>query len=90
MVKFVTDNAPPSAPRKRMMTDAQIEALRALEAARDAATARRLDTRRKVVLGAALMSAAVHNPDAARLLALLKGSLTRPADRKLFEGLPNG
>lgn len=93
MVRIVTANAPKGTPRKKRapLTAAQIEARAELEAARDADTARRLDTRRKVVIGGALMALAERDADAARLLARLKGSLTRAADRKLFaESPPNG
>lgn len=90
MVKFITANAPALPLRKRAKTAAQIEAQKALKEARDATAERRLDTRRKVVVGAALMTLAEHDPTAARLLASIKRSLPRPADRKLFEDPPNG
>lgn len=93
MVRIITANAPKGMPRKKRapLTAAQIEAQAELEAARGADAARRLDTRRKVVIGGALMALAEHDAAAARLLGNLKRNLTRAADRKLFtQDPPNG
>jgi hypothetical protein len=91
MVRIITDNAPAGkTARKRPQTQAQAKAAEAQKEARAAAELRKLDTRRKVVLGAALLELAKRDPDAAHVLACVKGSLTRPADRKLFEDLANG
>lgn len=49
---------------------------------------RRADTRRKIILGATLLSAARDNPDLTALIEGLIAAVTRPADRKLFDGLP--
>ena len=84
MVKIITENAPKR--KKRVTrTAAQVEAEEELQAARDADAARRLDTRRKVVIGGALMALAERDQEAARMLANLKRRLTRPADKKLFK-----
>ena len=85
MVKFITTNAPKRQPRQIGRTAAQEAAKAELVAVRDADKARRLDTRRKVVIGAALMALAERDEGAADMLASLKRNLTRPADRKLFE-----
>lgn len=49
-------------------------------------TERKKDTRRKVILGAALLDAAERNENAARFLASTVGRLERPADRAVFDG----
>ncbi|WP_322896315.1 mobilization protein [Yoonia sp. 67] len=91
MVRIITQNAPAGKPaRKRPQTKAQAAAAEAQKEARAAEAVRKLDTRRKVVIGAALLELAKRDPDAAHVLACVKGSLTRPADRKLFEDLANG
>lgn len=51
-----------------------------------AATERRADTRRKIVLGGALIEAAARDPGAARFVAAVIAGLKRPADRRAFEG----
>lgn len=61
---------------------ARLQALRNREAARE----RKLDTRRKVILGGALMDLAAHDTAAAALLDRLVRSLPRDQDRKAFEG----
>lgn len=90
MVRIITANAPKGTPRKKRapLTATQVEAQVELEAARAGDVARRLDTRRKVVIGGALMALAERDADAARLLARLKETLTRAADRKLFVESP--
>lgn len=86
MVRFVTDNGSKARTPRRLRSAAQIEAQAELDAARAGDAARRRDTRRKVVIGGALMALAERDDDAGRMLARLKRSLSRPADRKLFEG----
>lgn len=85
MVRFVTDNSPEAPKPRRRRTAAQIEAQAELDAARARDAARRRDTRRKVVIGGALIALAERDDEAAQMLARLKRSLSRPADRKLFE-----
>ncbi|MFN7397649.1 MAG: hypothetical protein ACK5SX_00970 [Sandaracinobacter sp.] len=48
---------------------------------------RRADTRRKIILGAALLAAARDNPELTALIEALLATVKRPADRKLFNGL---
>lgn len=48
---------------------------------------RRADTRRKIILGAALLAAARDDPALADLIEKLVGAIARPADRKPFDGL---
>lgn len=57
---------------------------RAQKALRD--TERKRDTRRKIILGAALLDAADRNENVARFLASIVGRLERPADRAVFDG----
>jgi hypothetical protein len=85
MVKFINDTAPKSKPRLKKQTEAQIDAANELKEARAGADARRLETRRKVIVGAALMVMAKTDPDAARILDHIKRSQVRPSERKLFE-----
>lgn len=85
MVQFIDDTAPKSQPRGKKQTEAQIDAAKELKEARAGADARRLETRRKVVIGGALMAMAKSDPDAARILAQIKRSQVRPSERKLFE-----
>lgn len=65
---------------------------RAQKALRD--TERKKDTRRKIILGAALLDAATRNDGAARFLASVVDRLERPTDQAAFEGFelprPNG
>ena len=84
MVKFITGNAPKGRVT-RPRTDAQKAAQAELDASRAANAARRLETRRKVVIGGALIALAKRDDTAREMLAKLKRSLIRPADRKLFE-----
>jgi lipid II:glycine glycyltransferase (peptidoglycan interpeptide bridge formation enzyme) len=56
---------------------------RAQKALRD--TERKKDTRRKVILGAALLDAAERNENVARFLASIVIRLERPADRAVFD-----
>ena len=84
MVRFITQTTPKRPPKRGPRSAAQKAAQAELDAAREAAAARRQDTRRKVVIGAALMNLAERDRDAADMLARLMRGLTRPADRKLF------
>ncbi len=61
---------------------ARLQALRNREAAR----ARKIDTRRKVILGGALMDLATRDSNAAVLLDRLVRNLPREQDRKTFDG----
>lgn len=61
---------------------ARLQALRNREAARE----RKLDTRRKVILGGALMDLAASDSNVAALLDRLVRSLPRDQDRKAFDG----
>lgn len=61
---------------------ARLQALRSREAAKE----RKLDTRRKVILGGALMDLAARDTAAATLLDQLVRALPRNQDRKAFEG----
>ena len=56
---------------------------RARKALRD--TERKKDTRRKIILGAALLDVAGRNERAARFLDWIVDRLQRPADRAAFE-----
>lgn len=85
MVRFLSGKLSGTPPKRRGQTDAQKVAQAELDLAREAGAARRLDTRRKVIIGGALMALAKRDKDAARILAHLKASLPRSADRKLFD-----
>ena len=61
---------------------ARLQALRNREAARE----RKIDTRRKVILGGALMDLAARDSNAAAMLDRLLRNLPREQDRKTFEG----
>lgn len=61
---------------------ARLQALRNREAARE----RKIDTRRKVILGGALMDLAARDSNAAVLLDRLIRNLPREQDRKTFDG----
>ena len=61
---------------------ARLQALRNREAARE----RKIDTRRKVILGGALMDLATRDSNAAVLLDRLIRNLPREQDLKTFEG----
>ncbi len=84
MVRIITANSPALQTRKAR-TAAQKAAQAELDIVRAADAARRLEARRKVVVGAALMARAERDPTAAKLLAELKAALSRPADKKLFK-----
>ena len=53
--------------------------------ARHETAARKLDTRRKVILGGALMELAERDRDASRMLSRIVDGLSREQDRKPFE-----
>jgi hypothetical protein len=57
---------------------------RAQKSLRD--TERKKDTRRKIILGAALLDAADRSESGAKFLASIVDRLERPADRAAFEG----
>lgn len=57
---------------------------RAQKALRD--TERKKDTRRKIILGAALLDAADRNESVSRFLASIVDRLERPTDQAAFEG----
>jgi Flp pilus assembly protein TadB len=57
---------------------------RAQKALRD--TERKKDTRRKIILGAALLDAAGRNESIARFIASAVDRLDRPTDKAAFEG----
>ena len=61
---------------------ARLQALRNREAARE----RKIDTRRKVILGGALMDLAMRDSNAAVMLDRLVRNLPREQDRKTFDG----
>lgn len=61
---------------------ARLQALKNREAARD----RKIDTRRKVILGGALMDLATRDSNAAAMLDRLIRNLPREQDRKTFDG----
>lgn len=61
--------------------------LQALEA-RKSQQARKLDTRRKVILGGLLIDAAEKDDRFARVLLALMERISRDQDRKAFEGWP--
>lgn len=61
---------------------ARLQALRNREAARE----RKIDTRRKVILGGALMDLAGRDSNAAAMLDRLVRNLPREQDRKTFDG----
>lgn len=48
-------------------------------------TDRKKDTRRKIILGAALIDAAARNPSAAKFMATIISKLDRPADKAAFD-----
>ena len=65
---------------------ARLQALRNREAARE----RKIDTRRKVILGGALMDLATRDSNAAAMLDRLIRNLPREQDRKAFDGWKPG
>ena len=57
---------------------------------REATRARKLDTRRKIILGGALVDLAARDSNAAAMLDRLIRNLAREQDRKAFEGWDAG
>lgn len=55
---------------------------------REATKARKLDTRRKIILGGALVDLAERDSNAAAMIERLVRNLPREQDRKAFEGWP--
>lgn len=53
---------------------------------REATKARKLDTRRKIILGGALVDLAMRDSNAAAMIERLVRNLLREQDRKAFEG----
>lgn len=60
---------------------ARLQAARARQAAKE----RKLDARRKIILGGALIERAGRDPETARLMKALVTGLSRAQDRKAFE-----
>ncbi|MCI4680622.1 hypothetical protein K9U39_20665 [Rhodoblastus acidophilus] len=77
----MTETALAKAQRKFEQAKAALDAIKA----RDAAADRKKDTRRKIVLGGALLELARTDKDAAALVAKLIAGLVRDHDKKLFE-----
>lgn len=55
---------------------------------REATKARKLDTRRKIILGGALLDLAARDSSAAAMVERLVRNLPREQDRKAFDGWP--
>ena len=70
------------AEKRYAQAKARLQALKNREAAKE----RKIDTRRKVILGGALMDLATRDSNAAVLLDRLIRNLPREQDRKTFEG----
>ena len=70
------------AQKRYQQAKARLQALRNREAARE----RKIDTRRKVILGGALMDLATRDSNAAAMLDRLIRNLPRDQDRKTFDG----
>lgn len=68
--------------RQYQQAKARLQAARA----RERTKARKLDARRKIILGAALIEAATKDPKAAEMLTQLTSRLSRQQDRSAFEG----
>lgn len=67
--------------RQYEQAKARLQSARARKAAKD----RKLDARRKIILGGALIEKASRDPDVTRLLMSLVDGLARAQDRKAFE-----
>ena len=70
------------AEKRYAQAKARLQALKNREAAKE----RKLDTRRKVILGGALMDLAARDSSAAAMLERLLRNLPRDQDRKSFDG----
>ncbi|MFZ3581693.1 hypothetical protein ACOI1H_06030 [Loktanella sp. DJP18] len=68
--------------RQYEQAKARLQSARARKATQD----RKIDARRKIVLGGALIERASRDPDVTRLLKSLVEGLARAQDRKAFEG----
>lgn len=68
--------------RQYEQAKARLQAARARKAEQD----RKLDARRKIILGGALVEKAGRDTEASRLLMSLVAGLSRVQDRKAFEG----
>ena len=77
----MTETALEKAQRKFEQAKAALEAVKA----RENAAERKKDTRRKIVLGGALLELARSDKDASALVAKLIAGLARDHDKKLFE-----
>ena len=85
MVRITPTLPSKTRPRATKRSQAQLDAQAEHRAARQAEATRRLDARRKIVIGAAVMELATRDPSVAKFLNQVKRNLPRPADRKLFE-----
>ena len=77
----MAETAIEKAQRKFEQAKAALDAIKARENAAD----RKKDTRRKIVLGGALLELARTDKDASALVTKLIAGLTRDHDKKLFE-----
>ena len=68
--------------RQYEQAKARLQSARARKATQD----RKIDARRKIILGGALIERASRDPDVARLLKSLVEGLARTQDRKAFDG----
>lgn len=68
--------------RQYEQAKARLQSARARKAAKD----RKLDARRKIILGGALIEKASRDPEVTRLLMSLVAGLARAQDRKAFDG----
>jgi hypothetical protein len=79
----MSETALEKAQKKFEQAKNRLDALKARESVRD----RKLETRRKVVVGAAMIDLASRDEAAAAMLARIVASLTRQQDRSLFRDL---
>lgn len=77
----MTETALEKAKRKFEQAKAALEAIKA----RESAAERKKDTRRKIVLGGALLELSKSDKDASALVTRLIAGLSRDHDKKLFE-----
>lgn len=77
----MTETALERAQRKFEQAKAALDAVKAREAAAD----RKKDTRRKIVLGGALLELAKADKEASAIVSKLISGLTREHDKRLFE-----
>jgi hypothetical protein len=81
----VTDPKQDVLAKARLKLEQAKARVQALEA-RQSQTERKLDTRRKIILGGLLIDAAGKDERFANVVGTLMGYLTRPNDQKAFEG----